>query len=126
MIWVYRSIRLISIDYKWRARVVLELANGPTTIEADAILKERHIDVIPDILANAGGVFVFYLEWKSGKSGVIPSREEMNEELARHMCVAWGQVLEYARVHQTSFRTAAFLLGIERIIEAERVRDITQ
>lgn len=105
-----------------KARVVVELANGPTTEAADSILAARGVTVIPDILANAGGVFVSYLEWRAGTAGEQYTREKVNERLAEAMGNAWQAVSAFAKERSVSYRTAAFALGIQRILEAEHTR----
>lgn len=105
-----------------KASVVLELANGPTTAEADTVLQKKNVTVIPDILANAGGVSVSYFEWVAGRAGEIPTRERVNARLEELMKRAWHDVSRVAYEKQIPLRTAAFVLGVERIIEAERAR----
>ncbi len=105
-----------------KASVVLELANGPTTAEADQLLHKRSVVVIPDILANAGGVSVSYFEWVAGRVGELPTREQVNSKLEVLMKRAWHDVAQVAYEKQVSLRTAAFALGAERIVEAERAR----
>lgn len=102
-----------------KAKVVLELANGPTVAEADQILFNRGVAVIPDVLANAGGVFVSYLEWLVGKTGETLTREEVNTQLEESMAKAWRAVSDVAKEKGISYRTAAFVLGMQRILEAE-------
>lgn len=100
------------------ARVILELANGPTTADADDILKERGIDVIPDVLANAGGVAVSYLEWDTNNTGTTMTRAEVNAKLKEIMSAAWNEVSAFAREHSVTYRDAAYALAINKILEA--------
>lgn len=111
-----------SIAEKMRAHTVLELANGPTTGAGDAVLKERDVAVLPDILVNAGGVTVSYLEWIASRTGERMARESVNQRLTDMMLEAWQVVSRFAYKNETTFRTAAFAVGAERIIEAERAR----
>jgi glutamate dehydrogenase (NADP+) len=102
------------------AKVVLELANGPTVAEADAILEERGIDVIPDVLANAGGVTVSYFEWDQNLKGTNFKRDEVNAKLKDVMTRAWNDVSAFAREHHVTFRKACFALAVERILRAKK------
>ncbi len=109
-----------------QARLILEGANGPTTPEADAIFQERGITVIPDILANAGGVTVSYFEWVQARQYIRWSEERVNEELRRLITSAYQNVAARhaaSRVPST-LRQAANWVGIERVVEAMTLRGI--
>ncbi|MES2135379.1 MAG: Glu/Leu/Phe/Val dehydrogenase [Patescibacteria group bacterium] len=105
-----------------KAKVVLELANGPTTAEGDVELEKRSIPVIPDVLANAGGVTVSYFEWMQGKTGRAMKRDEVNDLLKEYMHEAWGNVSRIATEHGVPYRVSAFVLGADRILQARRDR----
>lgn len=105
-----------------KARIVLELANAPTTVEADEVLYGRDIMVIPDILANAGGVVVSYFEWSQNLSNDIWQEEKVLERLKRLMTSAFDDVLDRCRIGRCRLRTAAYELGVKRILDAERLR----
>ena len=107
---------------KINASVVLEIANGPTTPEADAILEKRNIPVIPDVLANAGGVTVSYFEWVQGTSGEQWTDEQVDEKLRRVMEDAFRAVDGEAKARAIPYRQAAFIVGVERILNAMRIR----
>jgi glutamate dehydrogenase (NAD(P)+) len=101
-----------------RARLVVEGANGPTAPEADAILAARNILVVPDILANAGGVVVSYFEWVQDLQAFFWTEEEINQRLERLMVRAFAEVTATARDRGTDLRTAALIRAIERVAEA--------
>ena len=105
-----------------KARVVLELANSPVTVAADDVLFGNGVKVIPDILANAGGVVVSYLEWVQNLSGETWRRERVIGRLKRIMVSAFREVYGICREEECSMRLAAHLLGVRRILEAERLR----
>lgn len=106
---------------KVKARWVVELANGPTTPEADAILERRRIVVLPDILANAGGVVVSYFEWVQNMHGERWLREEVEARLAVIMRRAYENVTALASDRRVSLRLAAYAIALERIAAAMKV-----
>lgn len=110
--------------HKIKAKVIIEGANGPTTPEADEILEKRNIPVVPDILANAGGVVVSHLEWVQALSGLFWEEERINTELERKMIKAYKEVWETAAKRKTSLRCAAYTVAIERIAEVYRYRGL--
>ena len=105
-----------------KAKIVLELANGPVSPEADSILAERGIIVVPDVLANAGGVTVSYFEWVQGRSGDQWTVEKVDQELKRIMLTAFNEVRSEAKRKDLTLREAAFDVALGRIVEAMRVR----
>jgi glutamate dehydrogenase (NAD(P)+) len=107
-----------------RARIVAEGANGPTTPAADLILQERNILVIPDVLANAGGVTVSYFEWVQDISAFFWSEDEINARLDKIMRDAFAAVWEAAQSKGILLRTAAFVLGCERVLMARKLRGL--
>jgi glutamate dehydrogenase (NAD(P)+) len=106
------------------ARVVVEGANGPTTPGADAILRDRDVLVVPDILANAGGVIVSYFEWVQANQAYWWRADEVESRLEERMLNAWRHVLGYAEARDLSLRTAATALAVERVAEAHRIRGL--
>lgn len=103
---------------KIKAKMILELANGPTTNEADAILNDKGIPVIPDILANAGGVVVSYFEWLQNRNGSVKTFEEVDAGMKKIMTYATDRTMSRFFKHQIPVRTAAYALALKRIAEA--------
>jgi glutamate dehydrogenase (NAD(P)+) len=94
---------------------VCEGANGPTSAGADAILDEKGVFVIPDILANAGGVTVSYFEWVQNRSGYYWSEQMVNERLTEIMVNSFGEVLKLSKMHKVNMRTSSYMLSISRV-----------
>ena len=105
-------------------KIVCEGANGPTTAPADHILAERGIFVVPDILANAGGVTVSYFEWVQDRQGYFWNEKLVNERLEEIMVNSFYDVLEYAREHNVENRTAAYMLALDRVAFAIKLRGL--
>jgi glutamate dehydrogenase (NADP+) len=101
-----------------KASVVLEVANGPTSLEADQTLAGKGVTVIPDILANAGGVTVSYYEWVQNRQGIRWSADDVRADLEKRMVASAEQIWELARGRDTTLRTAAYVIGLERISAA--------
>jgi glutamate dehydrogenase (NAD(P)+) len=107
-----------------KAKMICEGANGPTTAAADAILDEKGIFVIPDILANAGGVTVSYFEWVQDRGGYFWTEKVVNERLTDIMVNSFQAVLELSKQHKVNMRTAAYMLSISRVATVHRLRGI--
>lgn len=107
-----------------QAHLILEMANAPTSIGADMILEKRNIPVIPDILANAGGVIVSYFEWTQNLKKESWSEERVNKKLKEKMIEAYTIVSKRAKKEGVPMRTAAYLIAVERILTAEHKRGI--
>src|ERR1700712_946445 len=107
-----------------KARIICEGANGPTTAPADAILEEKGIFVIPDILANAGGVTVSYFEWVQDRGGYFWTEEVVNQRLGQIMERSFEAVLDLSKRHKVNMRTAAYMLSISRVATVHRLRGI--
>jgi glutamate dehydrogenase (NAD(P)+) len=107
-----------------QASVIIEGANGPTTPDADHILEQRGVVVVPDILANAGGVTVSYFEWVQDIQSFFWEEGEINQKLERVMRKAFAQTAEQADAHRTSLRMGAYLVAVKRVADATSVRGI--
>ncbi|MEY3457374.1 MAG: hypothetical protein RL215_531, partial [Planctomycetota bacterium] len=107
-----------------RASLIIEAANGPTTPEADAIFRRREIPVLPDILANAGGVTVSYFEWVQNQQYFRWDLSRVREELERYMTRAFNRVWSLASEKKIPLRTAAWMLGIDRVARATELGGI--
>jgi glutamate dehydrogenase (NAD(P)+) len=107
-----------------RAKILCEGANGPTTFVADSILAEKKVFVIPDILANAGGVTVSYFEWVQDRQGYFWSEAQVNERLEEIMIASFNDVIGYAEKHAVNNRTAAYMLALDRVALAIRRRGL--
>src|SRR5947209_19302087 len=107
-----------------KAKVLCEGANGPTTFVADSILAEKRVFVIPDILANAGGVTVSYFEWVQDRQGYFWNEGMVNSRLEEIMVASFNDVTRYADEHKVNNRTAAYMLALHRVASAIRRRGL--
>ena len=107
-----------------RAKVIVEGANGPVTSEADRILTDRGVTIVPDILANAGGVVVSYFEWVQSRAGFYWELDEVERRLEIYMRRAMDLVLSTAKTYDSTPREAAFIVAVERVARAIERRGI--
>jgi glutamate dehydrogenase (NAD(P)+) len=107
-----------------KAKVVVEGANGPTTAVADDILAEKRIFIMPDILANAGGVTASYFEWVQDRQGYFWKEAIVNEQLESILRDSFEDVVRYAEAHNVNNRIAAYMLAIDRVAQTIRQRGI--
>jgi glutamate dehydrogenase (NAD(P)+) len=107
-----------------QAKVLCEGANGPTTWQADAIIDAKGIFTVPDILCNAGGVTVSYFEWVQDRQGFFWRESEVNERLLDYMENAFDEVVRFAEMHKVNNRIAAYMLAIDRVAKALKLRGI--
>ncbi len=98
-----------------KAKILVEGANGPTTAAADDILADKHVFVMPDILANAGGVTASYFEWVQDRQGYFWKESVVNEQLEHIMVSSFEDVVRYAETHHVNNRIAAYMLAIDRV-----------
>ncbi|HVS18052.1 MAG TPA: Glu/Leu/Phe/Val dehydrogenase [Planctomycetota bacterium] len=107
-----------------KAKLVVEGANGPTTVAADEILEQNGVLVVPDILANAGGVTVSYFEWVQDRAGFFWTEEVVNSRLEQIMTSAFADVDRVAREHSCSMRIAAYILAVDRVAKVYKLRGL--
>ena len=107
-----------------RADIVVEAANNPVTPMADAALTDRGVLVVPDILANAGGVTVSYFEWVQNHQNIAWEEDEVNRRLEKKMVVAYSKCRDFLEANESceSMRDAAFALAVDRVVEAASLR----
>jgi len=105
-----------------KARIIAEAANGPTTLEADRILAEKDVFIVPDVLASAGGVVVSYFEWVQNRQGFFWEENQVNANLRRIIRKAFGQVAALSEKEKVTMREAALMLGVSRVAEAAKLR----
>jgi glutamate dehydrogenase (NAD(P)+) len=117
------TVTLANVE-RVRTKIVAELANGPTTPGADRVLAEQDILLVPDILANAGGVTVSYYEWVQNQYSYTWTERQVDEALEKTMRQAFKAVAETAERYGTSLRTGAYVLAVDRVAEATRMRGI--
>jgi glutamate dehydrogenase (NAD(P)+) len=109
---------------KLRTRLVIEAANGPTTAEADLVLGERGIVIVPDVIANAGGVTVSYFEWVQDFNSFFWSEDEINHRLDQILTGAFAHIWDMHVLHKVSLRTAAFIVACTRVLQARAERGL--
>lgn len=109
---------------KVQAKIIIEAANGPTTVDADAILNKKGITVVPDILSNAGGVVVSYFEWVQNLQSLTWDLDEINGTMEKILLNAFKEVFELAQEKKTTFRMGAYMVALKRICAAYRIRGI--
>ena len=109
---------------KVQAKIIIEAANGPTTVGADAILNKKGITVVPDILSNAGGVVVSYFEWVQNLQSLTWDLDEINGTMEKILLNAFKEVFELAQEKKTTFRMGAYMVALKRICAAYKIRGI--
>ena len=104
------------------ARLVVEAANGPTTLEGETLLRERGVDLMPDILANSGGVIASYMEWQQARSGALGRADETRNTIAERLDAAFHGVIATASERQVTYRMAAQIAAVGELIATMRDR----
>lgn len=107
---------------KIQAKLIIEAANGPVTVEADKILAEKNIIVVPDILANAGGVVVSYFEWAQNIQSLYWKEDKINQLLTEIMDDAFEKVWSISQEKKVDLRTDAYLIAVKEVVEATNLR----
>jgi glutamate dehydrogenase (NAD(P)+) len=107
-----------------KAKIIVEGANGPTTAEADKILESKKVVVVPDILANAGGVVVSYFEWVQNIQSLTWDEDAINRTLEKIMIKAFNEVWEKANEKNASLRMGAYMVALDRIVKAKKIRAV--
>jgi glutamate dehydrogenase/leucine dehydrogenase len=107
-----------------KTKIIAELANGPTTPSADRVLDDQGVMLIPDILANAGGVTVSYYEWVQDQYSFFWSEKQINDTLEQTIRTAFDSVYDMTQKYDTDMRTGAYILAVGRVAEATSVRGI--
>jgi glutamate dehydrogenase (NAD(P)+) len=110
--------------HRIQARIICEGANGPTTAFADPVLREKNVFIIPDILANAGGVTVSYFEWVQDRQGFFWNEQLVNDRLEEIMVASFRDVVNYAEKHGVDNRTAAYMLALDRVAFTIKLRGL--
>ena len=117
------QIHLKNVD-KIKAKMIVEGANGPTTPEADDVLERKRVMVVPDILANSGGVIVSHLEWVQALSGLYWEEDEVNNHLEKRLIKSFNEVWAKSKELGVSLREAAYIIALGRITEVYKYRGI--
>lgn len=107
-----------------KAKIIVEAANGPTTLEADEVINKKGIILVPDILSNAGGVVVSYLEWVQNQQALYWEESDTNDKLKHVMDRSFEEVYDLAKKHDVSLREGAYMIALKRVVEADLVRGI--
>ncbi|MGD8400875.1 MAG: glutamate dehydrogenase, partial [Bacillota bacterium] len=107
-----------------QAKIIVEAANGPTTVEADTILNQKGVVIVPDILANAGGVVVSYFEWVQNIQSLSWTEMHVNGQLKEIMDRAFEAVWKIVQDKQVTLRTGAYLIAVKRVVDAKTARGI--